>query len=884
MFIQRCVHFIAFILSVNLVVAFLFAGTRAAAAPPKWSVTRVQDWSPIFGAPTSSLNRNSVSGRMTVLAVSQDGRRLYAASTTTGIWRSSDRGQDWCQLNTILACKDGPASALPVTIITDIAVPTDPSDGSVVLAAAAFDTAADPRKGIYRSDDGGGHWSRVLTLACGGKVRPALAVEVPPDDATGRTVYAAGGCQIARSHNGGSDWRIISPDSFAAGGKGDITYLAVSEQDAKLKRWIYACAGDTFYYSRDDGDTWQVETPNIPLSVGNFCLYQNTSHLLATQPGQPNRIFMSVPNFGNGPRFFDSNQQPDGSRFCSQDLSCQEAGLFYGTFPTSGSSASTWTKLSDPPSYYGQGTPSGSPAVYTQFKPNRSGFFLFFSDTTTVHLDDRVPPVATSVSITRTRAVANSGWARLDGRDPWQYLVDPSLVGMFIHPDPHDMLVTRNFTAMLTVPNVCVNNSSVYCWNRGWAPGRGTLSVWIANDGGVYNFLSAGGGSWDGARGLSTLFFNGAAGIARHNGPGAALYTGATDNSTWWYNPKTGTWRVPDDVGDGSPYWNDARLKNGVVHSENNRTNNYGLFVAQHGTYPNPITPCTNTNDVICVNIAYPNVPTPPPGGNTPLLVNAPEMLPVVQTKPGESLTQSLDLLKIAPALGGSGNLLFRSMFQGAWQQVGPQLPAGAQIVQASGGHTNPIYYIGDANGQIYRSVYSGNNIASWPAISGADKNLCQATSFFADPYDIFRVYADDPGGCKNSSSTTIQPGIKLSIDGGATWNTNTPLETHLTGGNHYTHNCVGAGSIGTWAGPIQGCLLDYMLYVPGQPDWRFAMGITGVYGTADGGNHWQTLLSDHKMPCNATAAALDSATGPTPTLYVFCWGRGALRLDLQLN
>lgn len=879
----RAHRIVAFVFGLGLIV-LLFLAARAAASPPKWSVTNIRDWSPVFGSPTSSLDRNSVSGRMTALAVSQNGKRVYAASTNTGIWRSSDRGYSWCQLNTILPCADGAASALPVTIITDIAVSPEPTDGSVVLAAAAFDTASSSRAGIYRSEDGGGHWTRVVTFECDGKVRPALAVEFAPDDLTGHVVYAAGGCQIARSLDGGIHWTVVSPAALTEGGKGDISYLAVSEKNNTGEiRWVYACALDSFYYSRDGGDTWQRETnPAFPLGVNGGCSYQNTSHFIATQPGQPNSIFMALRGNGNGPRFFDPKNQPDGTKFCSQDIGCGEAGLFYGTFPTSGGGMSTWTKLSDPPSYYGQGTDSGTPVVYTQFKPNRAGFFLFFSDETTVHLNDQVPPAAITVG-NKTRAAPNAGWARLDGFDPFASLIDPKYARMFIHPDPHDILVTRNFTSSFYTANVCVNNTSAYCWNRAWGPGRGTL--WIANDGGVYNFISAGGGSWDGARNLTTLFFNGAAAVARRNGPGAALYTGATDNSSWWYDPTTRNWRVPDDCGDCSPYFADVRRSDAVLHSENNRVNQYGLFVATRGNYPVPKIPCDNTTNETCINIPYPNTPTPVPPDGPALNVNAPEMLPLVQTQPGEGLSPLwMDMLKIAPISNTTTLALFRAPQQLGWQQVGPALPAGAQVVQASGGHSNPLFYIQDSNGQLYRSIYSGSSIVNWQVISGADRNLCKATSFFADPYDPTRLYADDPGGCPNSSSATVLPGIKLSTDGGGTWNTSALLEAHLTVNSHYTHNCVGTNSIGTWAGPIMGCLLNYMLFVPGQPQWRFAMGITGVYGTADGGGHWQTLLSNHKLPCNATAAALDTVTASTPTLYIFCWGRGALRIDLQLQ
>lgn len=910
-------------LSMSIPLTAKARGQGASSTPNfiRFKVTGVTDYSPGAGPFAgkrvigSSLARNSMSGRMTAVSVSANGQRLYSAAERTGLWRSSDGGATWCQLTNRIACVDAP-SATPVTLsapqggkITDIAIAPNPANGSLVLVTTAFENRTPSRAGVYRSTDAGATWHRVHEFTCGNQIAPALQVRFAPDPGNANVVFAAGGCSVARSHDGGQTWTDSSPGAGLSVGDEYITFIAVSELDTGSgQHWVYACAqaGSAlpFFYSRDDGQHWRngARDGSFPTNGCNFAAPgvapsnsgTNGPHLLATEPGAPSRVFFAVGGTTNGPRFFDPG--PDNNFGTSDDippgwecntnlaapfppntkLPCGEAGLWYGNMrPRPGSTL--WGPLSSPANYYGVGSPSGMPFVVTQVKPG-GGFFIFFGDTTSVHMHDGVPPID----------APNAGWHRIDGYDVWACLPNcpNGTRGNFIHPDPYDIAVTPNFDVTLSQPAPgCASpqaNQQNFCWNSAASNAQGTL--WAANDGGIYTSNGAGvNGSWVAASvGLSTLGFNGAAITARSGGPGVGVYTGMGDNSSLELNPDLPDpdsgplWQVPDDCGDCDRYFNDWLRADRVVHVDQNRASRFGVFVSGTTAYPDTLV-CNSP--AICFNVLYPT-----PGGAQDARGPAWGNLPVIQTLPSEVSPPVIDLVKIMPYYDDVSNSMKSKLYRymggqaGAWQQVGPLLPSGAQVVQTAGGHTNPTYYIQTGNGRLFKSQYNAGVVGRWQSLvnfSDTNRSLCRVQRFFVDPYTINpnnqRLYADDPGD-PNPSNCTSGPGMKVSTDGGSTWTLDPSLDHMMTQGNHYSHACNFAG-----------CLLNAMAFVPTQRQVRFALGSTGVYGTVDGTN-WTILIADRSLPCAPTAAVYDDRVDRQPTLYVFCAGRSLLKLDLAFE
>src|SRR4051794_20188125 len=90
-----------------------------------------------------------VTGRMTALTAS--GKRVSAGSASGGVWRSSDRGAHWNELN----------RALPRLSVGAIA--TDPSDGSIWVGTGEANNSSENQygTGVYRMAAGGSRWHKI---------------------------------------------------------------------------------------------------------------------------------------------------------------------------------------------------------------------------------------------------------------------------------------------------------------------------------------------------------------------------------------------------------------------------------------------------------------------------------------------------------------------------------------------------------------------------------------------------------------------------------------------------------------------------------------------------------------------------------------------------
>lgn len=112
---------------------------------------------------------------------------LFAGTNGQGVFRSTDAGQSWTQVNT----------GLGQLHVNDIFV--SPTDGNVVLAGVGRGPAVgDPGTGLYRSTDRGVTWTRVLEA---GTIYSIASTPGGPG-----TVYAGGGPPIFKSMDGGATW------------------------------------------------------------------------------------------------------------------------------------------------------------------------------------------------------------------------------------------------------------------------------------------------------------------------------------------------------------------------------------------------------------------------------------------------------------------------------------------------------------------------------------------------------------------------------------------------------------------------------------------------------------------------------------------------------
>jgi hypothetical protein len=839
--------------------------------------------------PIEEDRQQSVSGRAMALTVSADGRRLYTG-TFAGVWHSGDGGVTWDQL-TRPQPPDGEdlvPGALRVPNVFDVVV--SPINADVVLAATAFDTRVRPQNGIYRSQDRGETWSLVHQFICPGAPGVGQIVFAPD---TADLAYAAGGCAVAISRDGGRTW-VNSPIPD----QGKAWHVAVAPQesfpDRGVLRRVYAAGDDHIWYSENGGNTWSQDTAAIIATMGSFfapeqgnfvkygvvggfpggCCGENSSQVLAIEPGHPERLYVAVTNISNGPAYYftcyalaadgpcvDPEKTPgsfiiripDGEN-CEQRVRCGGAAVWlgdYSQFFRQGQSGS-WRRLASPPAYQGVSTPSGR--VYIVAKQTASGYLLFLSDSSHVH-------------VSQGRPEQSAAWHRLDGRDASESKRENDLSNqLFLHVDPHAIAISQDFDLTLTRPT---GVSFPYDQNSVREAFLGG-TLWMANDGGVYHSTD-GGATWQWGSGLATLQLQGPfAGVAvAGNAP--ALYFGVPDNGNFFSLNRGATWQDPiTDCGDCGPWFADPAQPHRVLefplgpslvlHTDplENRYPNPGPGAMEGRDYrPVPLPTTFAANPYIGYRpiILTPQSEAPLRDGDYILIRATPSGTRVVlRTTKISSITSPTDWDTTATADGPTIK---------AFQQ-GPPLPAPVDVVQASGGHRFPVFYAGDpsAFGRLWKWT---EGLSAWqPIVPAPDGSATVARRFFVDPYDPNLLYIIDTNA------------IKRSDNGGLTWRVEPNLDRAVTedGTFSYTVNLTGLPT-----NPGAGAVIQDMIFDRLERKMRFAVGNAGVFFTLDG-EHWQRLLSTQALPGHPVAAYFDRISDPfNRALYVAMNGRGLLQL-----
>jgi len=174
-----------------------------------------------------------------------------------GVYRSTDGGEHW----THLGLED-------TRHIGKILV--DPRDPDVALVAAMGHAyGPNPERGVYRTADGGKTWSKVLYRGPG-----AGAIDLARDPSDPDVVWASlwamhrppwsqyppvpgEGSGLYRSTDGGKSWSRVTGGGFPAGELGRIG-VAVAPGGRRVYAIVDAAAGGGLYRSDDGGSTWRL--------------------------------------------------------------------------------------------------------------------------------------------------------------------------------------------------------------------------------------------------------------------------------------------------------------------------------------------------------------------------------------------------------------------------------------------------------------------------------------------------------------------------------------------------------------------------------------------------------------------------------------------------
>jgi photosystem II stability/assembly factor-like uncharacterized protein len=209
---------------------------------------------------------------------------------------------------------------------------------------------------------------------------------------------------------------------------------------------------------------------------------------------------------------------------------------------------------------------------------------------------------------------------------------------------------------------------------------------------------------------------------------------------------------------------------------------------------------------------------------------------------------------------GHSDNKLWKLFIPTSQRRVvqqGPVLPSvDLGVLQASGGHTQTVFYVGGNAAQELWKWTEG--MPNWERLVPRG-NVTSARRFFVDPYRPSLIYVLD------------QKQVWRSEDGGDTWQVDSNLQQQLT-----CHKLI---PIERQPADLIDLVLQDMQFDPYLSLTRIAVGIGGVFFTNDGVN-WNRLMDTAALPGRPTNCYYDWVSNPCErSVYVGLSGRSLVRI-----
>ena len=210
---------------------------------------------------------------VTTLALDPKIPSTIYAGTRTGIFKSTDGGNNWKAINTGLS------------VLNIVAVVVDPVTPST-LYLAAYDVYSFNGNGVYKSTDGGGHWSPVNNGLTNTAIQSLTINPVTPS-----TLYVGTyGGPIFKTIDGAATWTPSSNPQT-------VTFVVSIAVDPVTPTTIYAAAemsSGGIFKSTDGGSTWQRTGGAQVTAYGNS---------VTVNPANPSIVFAG----GNGGLFKSTN-------------------------------------------------------------------------------------------------------------------------------------------------------------------------------------------------------------------------------------------------------------------------------------------------------------------------------------------------------------------------------------------------------------------------------------------------------------------------------------------------------------------------------------------------------------------------------------------------
>lgn len=749
----------------------------------------------------------SISGKALCIASSLDGETVYLGGHS-GVWRSVNGGLNWKGFSypNPTASNTGIVGSLLSPNIYDLEV--SKVNPALVFAATGNDVRNPKEDGIYRSQNGALSWTKVHQFnSSSGAIGRVGDIDFSIDNTS--LIFAAGEFSVGISTDAGDTWTQSTPSNL---GSGRINHVEAGPLEGNGRR-VYA-VGSRIWYSVDGASTWNLDPFNIsiPFPADGPGV---SSKAVAIHPSKPEILYI-IRN--------DLNPAPGEPRL---------AEIWKGDF-TNGDGV--WTQLPSFSHDYPGTTASGTNFIYPHIAPN-GDFYLIASDRRTVHISTGEP-------------IGVNSWKRIDGGG--------------IHVDPHGISLTPNFQ-----------------YKDASNPGSG--KIFIANDGGAV-VSTNGGADWKLGDQLTTLGLVNVAILPNPGGGQPSICIGMGDNNGFFSDDGGENWVTQDyKGGDNDCTFSDPFQPSRLLVFAPRHAEGAGAIFSY--SKPNGIPDGSlGTNDRI-------TVPAPAP----PKVIRANETVrtwiavshfygsgyrPLIQTLPSEKpkprgdfitilrktnsavllRTTKLDLIdnpndwRTTATSEGSNALVF---------QEGPDLPdMNMTVVQASGGHENPTYYVSNIDTGVGDLWKWQRGMTNWEQIipSATTPSPSVIKRFFVDPYRKDILYALD------------RLNVYKSVDGGVNWIIDTDLRNNLTVNGKFPVNIRNSPN------PGQALFRD-ILFDPYREGYRFAIGVAGVFYTINGEN-WKHLVLSEALPMRVNNGYYDTYTDPcNQALYVATNNRGLLKI-----
>lgn len=768
----------------------------------------IEDVSPTPERTTVSMDNQSASGRGLTIAASPDGQRVYIGNNA-GVWRSDDSGLNWKHMvrpqpKPLTTSVQG---ALLCLNVYDLAVASKPD---IVLAATSRDIRQPAQSGIYRSTDGAVNWKLVQQLDITGQLVAA------PDDPS--ILFAAAGSTLFKSIDSGATWSTLPVPLAGA----QVWHVAVGK-GPDATRHIYALGADTrIWFSTDGGANWKIDTGNVVPGSPPADAVGPSTRILSIHPANSKLVYViGEDGGGNG-------------------------NVARGDYSGGGTPAA-WTSLP------GLTRPANTTASGTRYVcahvTQEGNLYLFASDQS-----------GASISIGDNPA----NWRRMDGPDA------ANTTRQSLHIDPHAIWLTPDFRLA----------------EDGGARGK----IWQVNDGGV-DLSTDGGVTWKKGQGFTAQSsVNVSVSAVKGQSPRISLHTG--DNGAFFSSDGGRNWVTADyQQGDNDATFVDPRQPS-LLYVFAPRGDDNGGFPAPHGgvflangqlivykaTGSDPINAGVGTSQRTVIPGPTPHhhedwscVSSSTAIGYRPLILTLAGETPrpggdfiAIRYKGGAQLVRTNALGSASP-VSASADWFPTTTGLKVFLQ-GPPLPNQTiSIVQASGGHTNPVFYVGDTAGLWKWTA----GMPGWQALVPQAGGPQAAIRFYVDPYRPDRIYLIDKGH------------VWQSVDGGATWTTDDALKAALTENGAIPMSLTPSGNPTAGRTPLEALLQDFV-YDSNDPKSMIAVGPAGVFTTSDAAR-WDTVALCSALNTRVMSTFLDTVTDPkTRVLYVATPYRGLLKMTLN--